>query len=112
LNLWPRVSHPETSPTLRWTGEVGDASVFWVWGSLALVRDLPAGKLSPRTLCCVFLGFTTDAPPWQFYHPGSCRVLSSQDVTFDESVCFYRLHPHRSSPVLLPPLFLVVDPPR
>ncbi|CAI7877486.1 unnamed protein product [Closterium sp. NIES-54] len=28
LNLWPRVSLPETSPTLRWTGEVGDASVF------------------------------------------------------------------------------------
>ncbi|CAI7922432.1 unnamed protein product [Closterium sp. NIES-54] len=28
LNLWPRVSLPETSPTLHWTGEVGDASVF------------------------------------------------------------------------------------
>ncbi|CAI7904890.1 unnamed protein product [Closterium sp. NIES-54] len=28
LNLWPHVSLPETSPTLRWTGEVGDASVF------------------------------------------------------------------------------------
>ncbi|CAI7783237.1 unnamed protein product [Closterium sp. NIES-53] len=28
LNLWPRVSLPETSPTLRWTGKVDDASVF------------------------------------------------------------------------------------
>ncbi|CAI7750098.1 unnamed protein product [Closterium sp. NIES-54] len=28
LNLWPSVSLPETSPTLRWTGKVGDASVF------------------------------------------------------------------------------------
>ncbi|CAI7782375.1 unnamed protein product, partial [Closterium sp. NIES-54] len=28
LNLRPRVSLPETSPTLRWTGEVDDASVF------------------------------------------------------------------------------------
>ncbi|CAI7789982.1 unnamed protein product [Closterium sp. NIES-53] len=101
LNLWPRVSHPETSPTLQWTGEVGDASAFRVWGSLSLVRNLPAGKLSPRTLRCVFLGFPTDAPPWQFYHPGSRRVLSSRDVTFDESVCFYHLHPHRSSPSLL-----------
>ncbi|CAI7930401.1 unnamed protein product [Closterium sp. NIES-54] len=26
LNLWPRVSAPETSPTLLWTGQVGDAS--------------------------------------------------------------------------------------
>ncbi|CAI7815214.1 unnamed protein product [Closterium sp. NIES-54] len=30
LDLWPRVSLPETSPTLRWTGKVGDASVFRV----------------------------------------------------------------------------------
>ncbi|CAI7780117.1 unnamed protein product [Closterium sp. NIES-54] len=28
LNLLPRVPLPETSPTLLWTGEVGDASVF------------------------------------------------------------------------------------
>ncbi|CAI7845069.1 unnamed protein product, partial [Closterium sp. NIES-54] len=28
LNLWPRVSLPENSPTLCWTGKVGDASVF------------------------------------------------------------------------------------
>ncbi|CAI7906284.1 unnamed protein product, partial [Closterium sp. NIES-53] len=28
LNLWPRVSFTETSPTLRWMGKVGDASVF------------------------------------------------------------------------------------
>ncbi|CAI7905304.1 unnamed protein product [Closterium sp. NIES-54] len=28
LNLWPRVSLPETSPTLRWTGKVGNVLVF------------------------------------------------------------------------------------
>ncbi|CAI7877513.1 unnamed protein product, partial [Closterium sp. NIES-54] len=52
LNLWPRVSLPETSPTLRWTGEVGDASVFRVWGSRAFVRDTSADKLSPRAIPC------------------------------------------------------------
>ncbi|CAI7867638.1 unnamed protein product [Closterium sp. NIES-53] len=98
LNLWPRVSEPETSPTLRWTGKVGDALVFRVWGALSLVRDAKASKLSSRTLRCVFLGFPTDAPPWQFYHPCARRVSSSQDVTFDESVSFYRLHPHTSHP--------------
>ncbi|CAI7852983.1 unnamed protein product, partial [Closterium sp. NIES-54] len=85
LNLQPRVSLPETSPTLRWTGKVGDASAFRVWGSRAFVRDLSADKLSPRATPCVFLGFPPDAPGWQFYHPTSRRVLSSQDVTFDES---------------------------
>ncbi|CAI7902300.1 unnamed protein product, partial [Closterium sp. NIES-53] len=75
LNLWLRVSLPETSPTLRWTGEVGDASVF------------------------------------RFYHPTSRRLLPSQDVTFDESVPFYRLFPYRSAPLPPPPLFLAPGPP-
>ncbi|CAI7742821.1 unnamed protein product [Closterium sp. NIES-54] len=71
----------ETSPTLRWTGEVGDASSFWVSGALSLVRNTTAGKLSPLTLRCIFLGFPTDAPPWKFCHPASHRIMFSQDVT-------------------------------
>ncbi|CAI7923793.1 unnamed protein product [Closterium sp. NIES-53] len=87
----PRVSLPETTPTLRWTGKVGDASEFRVWGSRAFVHDTSADKLSSRPVPCVFLGFPPDAPGWQFYQPTSRRVLSSQDVTFDESVSYY--HP-------------------
>ncbi|CAI7867901.1 unnamed protein product [Closterium sp. NIES-53] len=62
LNLWPRVSLPETLPTLCWMGKVGDASVFRVWGSCAFVRDSFADKLSSRAIPCVFLGFPSDAP--------------------------------------------------
>ncbi|CAI7784190.1 unnamed protein product, partial [Closterium sp. NIES-54] len=87
LNFWPLVSLPKTSPTLRWMGEVGDASVFWVWGSRAFVRDT------------------------SFYHPTSRRVLPSHDVTFDESVPVYRLFPYRSAPPPPPPLFLAPGPP-
>ncbi|CAI7844992.1 unnamed protein product [Closterium sp. NIES-54] len=110
LNLWPRVSLPETSPTLHWAGEVGDVSVFRVWGSRAFVRDTSADKLSPRAIPCVFLGFVPDAPGWQFYHPTSRHVFPSQDVTFDESVPFYRLFPYRSAPPPPPPLFLAPAP--
>ncbi|CAI6003590.1 unnamed protein product [Closterium sp. NIES-64] len=79
LNLWPHVSLPETSPTLLWTGEVGDASRF------------------------------------RFCHATSQRVLPSQDVTFDESVPYYRLFPYHTAPLPPPPLFLapgaaVADP--
>ncbi|CAI5996174.1 unnamed protein product [Closterium sp. NIES-65] len=73
LNLQPRVSLPETSPTLQWTGKVGDASAFRVWGSRSFIRDLSADKLSPRAVPCVFLGFPPNAPGWQFYHPTSHR---------------------------------------
>ncbi|CAI7731796.1 unnamed protein product [Closterium sp. NIES-54] len=86
LNLWPHVSLPETSPTLRWTGKVGDTSVFQVWGYCAFVRDASAHKLSSRTIPC--------------------------DVTFDESVPFYHLFPYRSAPLPTPPpLFLAPGPP-
>ncbi|CAI7912625.1 unnamed protein product [Closterium sp. NIES-54] len=111
LNLWPRVSLPETSPTLRCMGKVGDASVFQVWGSRAFICDTSADKLSTRAIPCVFLGFVPDAPGWQFYHPTSRRVLPSQDVTFDESVPFYRLFPYRYAPPPPPPLFLAPGPP-
>ncbi|CAI7736801.1 unnamed protein product [Closterium sp. NIES-54] len=105
------VSLPETSPTLLWTGKVGDVSAFRVWGSRAFVRDLSADKLSPRATPDVFLGFPPDAPGWQFYHPTSRCVLSSQDVTFDESVPYYRLFPYRTAPLPPPPLFLAPCPP-
>ncbi|CAI7884475.1 unnamed protein product [Closterium sp. NIES-54] len=79
------------------------------------VRDLSADKLTSRAVPCVFLGFPPDAPGWQFYHPTSRRVLSSQDVTFDESVPYYRLFPYSAAPLPPPPLFLTpghppVDP--
>ncbi|CAI7758526.1 unnamed protein product, partial [Closterium sp. NIES-53] len=77
LNLWPRVTLPETSPTLRWMGEVNNASVFRVWGSRAFVCDTSADKLSPRAIPCVFLGFVPDTLGWQFYHLTLCHVFPS-----------------------------------
>ncbi|CAI7890177.1 unnamed protein product [Closterium sp. NIES-53] len=47
----------------------------------------------------------------EFYHPTSRRVLPSQDVTFDESIPFYRLFPYRSAPLPPPPTFLAPGPP-
>ncbi|CAI7895425.1 unnamed protein product, partial [Closterium sp. NIES-53] len=111
INLHPRVSLPKTTPTLWWTGKVGDASVFRVWGSRAFVRDASADKLSSRAVPCIFLGSPPNAPGWQFYHPTSRRVLSSQDVTFDESVSYYRLFPYRTAPLSPPPLFLAPGAP-
>ncbi|CAI7840782.1 unnamed protein product, partial [Closterium sp. NIES-53] len=106
INLQPRVSLLETTPSLWWTGKVGDVSAFRVWGSRAFVRDTSADKLSSRAVLCVFLGFPPDAPGWQLYHPTPRRVLSSHNVTFDESVSYYRLFPYRTASLPPPRLFL------
>ncbi|CAI7909105.1 unnamed protein product [Closterium sp. NIES-54] len=52
-----------------------------------------------------------DASGWQFYHPTSRRVLSSQDVMFDESVSFYRLFPYCIASLPPSPLFLASGTP-
>ncbi|CAI7888576.1 unnamed protein product [Closterium sp. NIES-53] len=111
LNPWPRVSLPETSPTQRWIGKLGDASVFRVLGSRAFVHDTSTDKLSACAIFCVFHEISPDAPGWQFYHPTSRLVFPSQDVMLNESVPFYRLFPHRAAPPPPPPLFLALGPP-
>ncbi|CAI5482657.1 unnamed protein product [Closterium sp. Yama58-4] len=111
LNLWPRVSRPEASPTSLWTGSPGVASRFRVWGCLALVRDTSVDKLSPRGVPCVFLGFPEDSSDFTFYHPPSHRFFDSRDVRFEESTPYYVRYPCRGLPVPPPPLFLTFAPP-
>ncbi|CAI7917735.1 unnamed protein product [Closterium sp. NIES-54] len=64
LNLWPRVSLPETSPTLLWTGKVGDASRF---------RDVTFDESVP--FYCLFPYRTAPRPPPPlFLAPGPPQV--------------------------------------
>ncbi|CAI7853301.1 unnamed protein product, partial [Closterium sp. NIES-54] len=85
--------------------------LVFLLGSRAFVRDTSADKLSSRAIPSVFLGFPPDAFGWQVYDPTLRRVLPPQDVTFDESVPFYRLFPFRTAPLPHPPLFLAPGPP-
>ncbi|CAI7754614.1 unnamed protein product, partial [Closterium sp. NIES-54] len=111
LNLWPRVSRPEVSPTILWTGYPGVASRFRVRGCLALVRGTSADKISPRTVPCVFLGFPEDSSDYTFYHPPLHRFFDSRDVRFDESVPYYVRYLRRGLPVPPAPLFLTSTSP-
>ncbi|CAI7872932.1 unnamed protein product [Closterium sp. NIES-54] len=153
LNLQPRVSLPETSPTLLWTGKVGDASAFRTFTlpaspqqngiaerRIGMVMDVartsmihaaaphflwpfavqyaahqlnlqPRVSLPETSPTLLWTGKVGDASAFRFYHPTSRRVLSSQDVTFDESVPYYRLFPYRTASLPPPPLFLAPGPP-
>ncbi|CAI7862760.1 unnamed protein product [Closterium sp. NIES-53] len=80
LNLWPRVSRTEVSPTSLWTGSPGAASRFRVWGCLALVRNTSVDKISPCTVSCMFLGFPENSSDYTFYHPPLHQFFESRDV--------------------------------
>ncbi|CAI7857773.1 unnamed protein product [Closterium sp. NIES-54] len=83
LNLQPRVSRPEASPTCLWTRSSGVGSAFRVLGCLALVWDTSADKLLARAIPCIFLGFPVDSPDYAFYHPPLHQFLDSRDVPVD-----------------------------
>ncbi|CAI7802074.1 unnamed protein product [Closterium sp. NIES-54] len=100
LNLWPRVSLPETSITLRWTGKVGDESVFRVWGSRAFVRDTSADKLSPCAIPCVSLAFPLTRMAGSFTTPP--RAVSSPLRTSRLTCSLPLSHPRRSSLLQVP----------
>ncbi|CAI7730678.1 unnamed protein product, partial [Closterium sp. NIES-53] len=87
-----------TLPASPQRNGIAERRIGMVMDVAPFVRDLFVDKLSSRAVACVFLGFPPDAPGWQFYHPTSRRVLSPQDVTFDESVPYYRLFPYRAAP--------------
>ncbi|CAI7799393.1 unnamed protein product [Closterium sp. NIES-54] len=109
LNLWPRVSEPETSPTLRWTRKVGDASMFGVWGALSLVRDAKVSKLSSRTLRCgpARSGVSRVDPP-PLVEPleissDSSGPVEGGDPAADDTAAT-RCSPHLETPPGFPPL--------
>ncbi|CAI7894487.1 unnamed protein product [Closterium sp. NIES-54] len=93
LNLWPRVSLPETLPTLRWTMKVDDALVFRVRGFRAFVCDTSEeNKLSSCAIPRIFLGFPPDAhgcplPP----HLAPCPALLGPEVVVVEAVEFMEI---------------------
>ncbi|CAI7848507.1 unnamed protein product [Closterium sp. NIES-54] len=73
LNLWPRVSLQETSPTLRWTGKVGDASVFRFYHPISR-RVLPSQDVtfdeSVPFYCLFPYRSAPPPPPPLFLSPG------------------------------------------
>ncbi|CAI7766275.1 unnamed protein product [Closterium sp. NIES-54] len=68
LNLWPSDARPRVTPIFLWTGFLGVAADYRVWGCLAHVRAPRVNKLSARTRACVFFGFPLDASSLVFYN--------------------------------------------
>ncbi|CAI7883099.1 unnamed protein product [Closterium sp. NIES-54] len=91
----PSDARPRVMPVSLWTGSPGVAADYRVWGCLAHVCTPGTNKLSAHIRACVFLGFPLHASGWQFYDPVTRQFLASQDITFDESVSYYRSHGHK-----------------
>ncbi|CAI7871792.1 unnamed protein product, partial [Closterium sp. NIES-53] len=128
LNLWPRVSLAETSPTLRWMGEVGDASVFRVRGSqrdyelhsLDFSMAFLQGSLHEEILLRRPPGFTEYFPAgtlWSLQRPvyGLCQAPCEWNDTLKTTLAAFGFAPATADPSLflrtdtsLPPFYVLV----
>uniref|UniRef100_A0A803MUH4 Retroviral polymerase SH3-like domain-containing protein n=1 Tax=Chenopodium quinoa TaxID=63459 RepID=A0A803MUH4_CHEQI len=68
-----------------WSGSPGDYSGLRVFGcpAYAYVND---GKFEPRAKKCIFLGYTDGVKGYRLWDPRTSRIITSRDVTFNESV--------------------------
>ena len=62
-----------------------------LFGSTCFVRDHrpSTGKLDPRAVKCVFLGYSSSQQGYKCWSPSAKRMFVSMDVTFRESEPFY-----------------------
>ena len=85
------------SPEEVWSGNPIECSILRIFGchACAHVND---GKLAPRAIKCMFLGYASEFKGYCLWCPSSKKVIQSQDVTFNASAMF---SPRKESTVSL-----------
>lgn len=59
------------------------------WVAFVLLHKYQRNKLSPRTLCCVFLGYAANKKGYQCYHPPTQKMFITLDVFFHEDSIYF-----------------------
>lgn len=67
-----------------------------VFGCVAFVHihKIHRSKLDPCALRCVFVGFASHQKGYKCYHPTTCHMYITMDVTFSESNIFMLPYHH------------------
>ena len=86
--------HPDTGATDHMTGNAGkhpDYGTFRILGSRCFpyLGDYRQHKLEPKSLPCVFLGYSSKHKGYKCLYPPIGRIYISRHVVFDESILPY-----------------------
>jgi hypothetical protein len=79
------------SPCEMLKDDNGEIIPLKVFGCVCFVRDNrpTVGKLDPRAVKCVFLGYSATQKEYVCWSPGERQLLVSLDVTFHESKSYF-----------------------
>ncbi|KAK9211490.1 hypothetical protein WN943_000867 [Citrus x changshan-huyou] len=86
INRLPSAILAMKSPIEKLTGKKLDYSSLRVFGSRCLpcLRRITQNKFDPKSLPCVFLGYSEFYKGYRCFHPPTGKVYLSRDVVFDE----------------------------
>ena len=84
INRSPSLDIGKRTPQEVWTSSPSDYSLLRIFGCPAYAR-VNTGKLEPRSVKCIFLGFKSGVKGYKLYQLEDQKIFYSKDVIFDES---------------------------
>ncbi|KAG8472502.1 hypothetical protein CXB51_035379 [Gossypium anomalum] len=84
INRSPSVAIEKKTPQEVWSGNLVDYSDLKIFGCPAYAH-IDNGKLEPRSIKCVFLGYKVGVKGYKLWCPENRKVVISRDVVFDET---------------------------
>ena len=84
VNRSPHTSLDFQIPEEVWSGHPVDYTTLRVFGC-PVYAHVTNGKLAPRAVKCMFLGYATESKGYRMWCPDLKKVIQSRDVTFNES---------------------------
>ena len=87
INRSPSIPLNKKTPIEVWSGTPADYSQLRVFGCTAYAH-VDNGKLEPRAVKCVFLGYGSGVKGYKLWNPETQKVMVSRNVVFNESVMF------------------------
>ncbi|KAG8498899.1 hypothetical protein CXB51_005256 [Gossypium anomalum] len=84
INRSPSVAIEKKTPQEVWSGNPANYSDLKIFGCPAYAH-VDNGKLEPRSIKCVFLGYKAGVKGYKLWCPENRKVVISRDVVFDET---------------------------
>ncbi|KAG8472960.1 hypothetical protein CXB51_035039 [Gossypium anomalum] len=84
INRSPSVAIEKKTPQEVWSGNLANYSDLKIFGCPAYAH-VDNGKLEPRSIKCVFLGYKASVKGYKLWCPENRKVVISRDVVFDET---------------------------
>jgi ATP-binding cassette subfamily B (MDR/TAP) protein 1 len=87
INRSPSISLDKKSPIEVWSGTPAVYSQLRVY-SCSAYAHVDNGKLEPKVVKCIFLGYGSGVKAYKLWNPETKRILMSRNGVFNEAVMF------------------------